>query len=352
MTGPFEHGSELHWLDFEPCPEPPQHPWSSHETTLYSSGRDALRALLGSGPGLGLDWRRLWVPSYFCQEVVEAVASSGLELVTYRDTPLAPGWPAGEALRPGDVVLWVNTFGLRLPPDWSPPTGVTLVEDHTHDPWSPAALRSRADYCLASLRKTLPLADGAPLWSPAGRSLPPAPTPSETRSLAVASKLSGMLLKSLYLDGHAVEKGRFRELAIKGEESIASGQPAPSSSLSRELLTCMPVRRWRKERRTYVDVAAAALGSLPGVRTLRAESEDCVPFSLLLLCDSEQKRDRLRAGLIEHAIYPAVLWPLPRTAEEASLSLSRRLLSIHADMRYDAAHMERVSQIVERVALA
>jgi hypothetical protein len=69
----------------------------------------------------------------------------------------------------------MNYFGLRTPPDLELPEGVEVLEDHSHDPVSAWAEQSSADFCLASLRKTLPINDGGALWSPVGHRLPPAP---------------------------------------------------------------------------------------------------------------------------------------------------------------------------------
>ena len=67
------------------------------------------------------------------------------------------------------MVVGVNYFGVREAEPWQAwreRTECILVEDHAHDPASAWATTSTADYAFSSLRKTLPVPDGAILWSP------------------------------------------------------------------------------------------------------------------------------------------------------------------------------------------
>ena len=103
-------------------------------------------------------WHRCFIPTYFCQEVTATIAETGVEVAAYEDSPLnaAPESVAVIA-GSGDLVLLVNYFGLRdvRAYDSVRACGADILEDHTHDPWSSWARSSKAEYCLASLRKTL-----------------------------------------------------------------------------------------------------------------------------------------------------------------------------------------------------
>ena len=103
--------------------------------------------------------------------------------------------------RLGDAIFWVNFFGLGIkPPFGFVPDWVEIIEDHTHDPWSVWAYESTANWCVASLRKTLPLGNGGVLWSPAGHPLPSAsPVTPERHTAALEKFLAAMLLKKRYL---------------------------------------------------------------------------------------------------------------------------------------------------------
>ena len=73
-----------------------------------------------------------------------------------------PRWETIGAGR-GDAVLAVNFFGAGTGTGWADQRAAAdwlLVEDHSHDPFSPWAVGSNADFAFSSLRKTLPVPDG------------------------------------------------------------------------------------------------------------------------------------------------------------------------------------------------
>ena len=163
-------------------------------------------------------WQRLWVPEYFCYDVIASLKEAGLELRYYADWP---GKDDGENdnldLRQGDAILRVNYFGMRsyrsvekLP--------VPVVEDHTHDLIGGWAMNSHADWCIASLRKTLPIPEGGMLWSPVGLRLPEMPERSEENERIAVTRWEAMRLKARYLAGEDVEKAAFRAGFVDTEE--------------------------------------------------------------------------------------------------------------------------------------
>lgn len=322
----------------------------------YSSGRDALRALLRHGQRV-YGWRQLWVPSYYCQEVVASLASE-IEVAVYRDAPTMPRPVVPEsALRSGHVVLWVNYFGLRKSRQgWctaSQRRRAAVIEDHTHDPRGSGAVQSHADWCVASLRKTLPIPDGAVLWSPRGLAVPEAPVVTAESEVASLRKLAAMVIKSLYLDGAPVKKNVFRELFITGERSLGSGSISGMTTWSRELESTIPYDTLEKTRTRNYEVFRRYLGRVPGLELLVPAREAC-PFCCLIVFDKEESAASVCRALIESDVYPAVLWPLEHRAvvgiPEEHVDLSRRVLSIHCDWRYSEKDMVRVARLVAELA--
>ena len=125
----------------------------------YADGRQALIDLYRSQ-----GWQRLWMPEYFCYDVIESLKEAGLELVFYTDYPdYHDDSKAIEAIqrkghfRPTDAILRVNYFGTRSYRDVEK-LNIPVVEDHTHDLIGGWAINSHADWCIASLRKSLPQA--------------------------------------------------------------------------------------------------------------------------------------------------------------------------------------------------
>jgi hypothetical protein len=286
-------------------------------------------------------WPRVFLPSYVCSELTEA---AGERVCFYADDPLREQIEPPDDLQAGDAIVRIDYFGLRGPSSAADlrARGVIVIDDHTHDPCSDWARSSDADYCLASLRKSLPLPDGALLWSPQGHTLPEPPATCED----AAAKLPAMLLKSLYLRGHAIDKPAFRQLAIAGEAKLAELGVVGMSTVARELLRCLPISRLRAARRE--NFAAFAEHVSTSVDLLRGHP-DRTPFACVLILPDQAARDRLRGALIDARIYPAVLWPLDEFGEShrslfpRACELSERMLALHCDGRYGIADMLRVA---------
>ena len=333
----WEHGSDVEWM---PPTGRATYPWHSH--SLFGCGRFALAAVLAQ-----LGCRRLWVPSFYCPEVITALPRDRIAIAVYPDLPTEPLAPLVSLPHElGDVILTQNLYGLRSDPP-STPVGVPVVEDHTHDLASGWAVASRADYGFASLRKLLPVADGGVVWSPTGRPLPPEPPLDVAHEHAALDRLTGLILKAAYLDGGAIDKTVYRGHCVAGEGALAGGPCSGILPLTRASLPGYPVHAWRARRALNFAAFAEALGGT----ALLLPAAGAVPFVATLCFDTAQTRDRVRERLIAERVYPAVLWPLDHAdygPSDEARALSRRLLSLHCDQRYDASDMQRVAALVQR----
>ena len=141
----WEFGSEFHWTGLGTADATSSTSAWGSGACFTGSGRDALRVLLRHGKR-NLDWSRVFVPSFLCQEVVAAIRDEGFEVMAYFDDPRA----AVEVCAPAahEVLVVVNTFGTRSRVDIDPASSGGIIEDHTHDPWSGWAMSSSASYCV------------------------------------------------------------------------------------------------------------------------------------------------------------------------------------------------------------
>lgn len=337
----WEHGSIFH-LSLETGAT--DEPWREHPHRLYGSGRDALRALALWGVAEGR-WRRLVVPSYYCQDVLEPLRDE----MTISAYPHAPTLPAVSPLTalPNDLTMVAGLFGADL----EPPVGSTgpVIEDHTHDPLGRAAWDSGAAYAFASLRKTLPLPDGGVLWSPRGLDLPPPVSVTGDHDRSTHQRLAAMVLKRHYLAGDDVTKDEFRALAEESERTFGTGEISGMSPYSCARLPTFPAAEWRQARERNRRAFRDALGTVSGVTVLD------VPFAATLLFDSSTHRDQVRSQLVRSRVYATVYWPLDQMGldgiPEAHVDLSRRILSIHCDQRYTIADMVRVADLFREAAI-
>ncbi len=346
---PSEIGSEFHWdpallRDGERGGHLPGELFAAgHE--LFATGCGAMSALLRrlARPG------RLHVPSYFCMGVAEALGKD-MPLAWYRHLPDGRG-PRWETVRadPGDVVLAQNLFGREDGAAWHEWIGahpdVTVLEDHSHDPFGPWARSSTAPYAVASLRKTLPVPDGAVLWSPRGLEVPPPSGPANEGSQL---KLTAMLLKAAWRDGRPIPKETFRALQQQGEQALL-GSDAPPGPFTTTVLPLLDIPGIRATA-GHNARALETLLRLPAC----APPTGGVPFRVQLVSPTEASRDALLAHLAADGIFAPVHWRQDRdgfwSGDDEAADLAARILTLPADHRCGPADLHRLAAAVRESA--
>lgn len=295
-------------------------------------------------------WQRLWMPEYFCYDVIASLKEAGLELVFYTDYP-GNDDNANDNLninfRVGDAILRVNYFGTR---GYRSPEklNIPVVEDHTHDLIGSWAINSHADWCIASLRKSLPVPEGGMLWSPVGLKLPKASEFSEENEKIAAIRWEAMKLKARYLAGEDVEKAAFRAGFVNTEEYFDRAEVCALDAGSQAFLQSFDIRDWYN--RKWENWKLLRDIKKEGVSVLMPENRGCYPFSLIQVFTSVYDRDNVRKALIEKQIYPAILWSLPHCPADGELfKMSRGMLSIHCDARYTKEEILQMKSIIESI---
>lgn len=342
-----EFGSDFHYVE----------PAGGHGNALYdvypranyyADGRQALIHLYRSE-----GWKRLWVPEYFCYDVIASLKEAGLELRFYADYPgFREDGKTLEAIqrkgyfKPGDALLRVNFFGTRSYRGVEK-LNIPVVEDHTHDLIGGWAINSRAEWCIASLRKTLPIPEGGMLWSPLGLRMPEQPDPSEENENIAVKRWGAMKLKARYLAEENVKKAVFRSGFVDTEEFFDRVEVCALDSDSKEYLKMFDVLDWYNMKRDNWELLKDI--KKEGVRVIMPENMGCYPFSLVLLFDALDERYRVRKELIENEIFPAILWDVPSPTEGEIFEFSRKMLSIHCDGRYTKDEILQMRSIIESV---
>ena len=335
-----EFGSDFHYIDsFKVKGNSLQDIYP--KANYYADGRQALIDLYRSQ-----GWQRLWVPEYFCYDVIASLKEAGLNLCFYVDYP-ENNVNGNLNVRQGDAILRVNYFGMR---SYRSPEKlmVPVVEDHTHDLIGGWALKSNADWCIASLRKTLPIPEGGMLWSPMGLPLPKALAVSEENEKIAATRWEAMRLKARYLAGENVEKATFRAGFVDTEEYFDRAEVCALDKESQRYLKTFDIREWYNRKRENWELLCDIKGD--GVKVLRPDSMGCYPFSLVLVFTSRYDRDKVRKALIEQQIYPAILWSIPHCPAEGEIfKLSNGMLSIHCDARYTKGEILQMKSMLLKV---
>ena len=344
----IEFGSDFHYIsgfndsvntlhDFYP------------QANYYADGRQALIHLYHSQ-----GWQRLWVPEYFCYDVIASLKEAGLNLMFYQDWPgyhddgnTLENIQRNDHFSRTDAVLRVNYFGMRSRRNAEHLSVAAVVEDHTHDLIGDWAVHSTADWCIASLRKTLPIPEGGMLWSPKELPLPEAPERSAQNEKIAAIRWEAMKLKAAYLAGETVEKEAFRKGFVGTEEFFDTAPICALDKTSLAYLKSFNIREWYERKRENWSLLEDI--KKDGVSVLCPEDKGCYPFSLVLLFDNPEERERVRKELIAHQVYPTVLWNVPVQANGEVIKFSRNMLSIHCDARYTKDEILEMKSIIESI---
>jgi len=308
--------------------------WSgSGDVAAFRNARSALAAALRAEA-----CRRLLLPAYICDSVVEAGLAAGCELAYY---PLAeglvPDMVALQALAPaaGDAVLVVDYFGrapgselrmqlLALP--------CLLIEDCAQalDP----GLAPWADWRIYSPRKLLGVADGGLLCR--GRSIRPLPQPGPLA--AVCPPLAPLLR---FEDPQALAGahwyGRYQE-----EEAQQAVSMQPMSRWSRAVLDSVALSPLAEARRCNYRRYQAALANW----SLLGELTDFVPMGFVF---QHAEAGRIWRVLVEHKIFAPRHWPnLPSPVElfPAAHALAAELITLPVDHRLNEHDVDRVVEHV------
>lgn len=337
----MEYGSDFHFPGEGAFGAAGTRFWNAG-TRFYADGRCALNAVLSTNREA---FKRVWMPEYFCGDVVEAVKATGLPVEFYPDFPGADDVALIRKIpfREGDVLLRMNFFGLR---DFRGVEGipVPVVEDHSHDLFSSWARRSEAEFCFASMRKILPLPQGGAAWS-SRFALPEWECSEENRRLE-SRRFSAMSLKGLYLKEKSLGKELFRELLTTTESELCSISDSGIGEISSALIRLLDFHGIHEKKKNNWNRLAERLSER--VEFLKPENMDAgTPFSFVVRAPSETARERLRTCLIANEIFPAVLWRVPETVSPRVREEASRLLSIHCDFRYSEEQMDFLAEKIE-----
>lgn len=336
-----EFGSDFHFIPLHACTGKAIVDYYP-DAVYYADGRQALIDLYKQ-----CGWNRLWVPEYFCYDVLSTLEQNGIQLSYYQDYPLADEHATLLSLpfEEGDALLRMNYFGLRSRRT-NRDIPVPVIEDHTHDLIGDWAINSDAEWCIASLRKTLPLAEGGILWSPKGKKLQTLPVLTSENILLASKRWGAMRNKTLYLDDQIDDKQSFRNDMVLTEEQFDIMEVSAIDEESLGYIKQFDIAQWYSLKQSNREILKGSLNCDNAIAVLEPESEGCNPFSLTLLFRTPVERDFYRESLIHHSVYPAILWKVPENMNPDVVDFSERMLSIHCDARYSRDEMIQLGRII------
>ncbi len=334
-----EFGSDYHYI--EPCLSNGKSLLDFFpDSIFFANGRQAIQSLINENK-----WERIWLPEYFCYEIVSAIEKTGIKVLFYADNPLNDD----ETIVPninyeeGDVLFRINYFGLR---GWRTNKGipVTVIEDHSHDLIGDWALNSDADWCIASIRKIIPIPEGGIIWSPKKHPLPKIASQSDENLVLVKNRWKAMMLKSDYLKEKISSKTEFRNLFIETEKQFSA---LPISSLTPDCMNYLAhfnIKEWVDKKKHNWKILSGIKSEK--MQVLSSRKTSCHEFSFTMLFKSKELRDRARHFLINNNVYPTILWEIPEEKKN-SKDISDRILCIPCDARYSKS-INQLKEYIEK----
>ena len=320
---------------------------------FLSSGRGALLRILhlekfGKG-------RRIFLPHFFCPQISKLL-SKKFDVRFFEDLP-AEKTPRFETLdaKCGDIVLAVNFLGLRnrrVWDSWEKPSGVVLAEDHSHAPFSQWAQGSSADYSFASLRKYLPLPDGAWLKSK---------NKEASKMFSRGGDMDGFAADALCAAA-TVEKLKdassadFSLALYYGAEAKlnALGVSSRMSGYSFEMLGRLNIEKIAELRRDNLSVFCGAFGESAHVRILNSGAEFLADASRIfypaLKFENAAIRNAAYAELRRRGIFCPIFWGgLGGSASEDARRESDTMFLIPLDFRHTADDAAMIAETLKGI---
>ncbi|MGH1541881.1 MAG: DegT/DnrJ/EryC1/StrS family aminotransferase [Arenicella sp.] len=311
---------------------------SAAAVDLFHNARSALRHILTD-----LKISRLWLPAYSCKELEQASDKLPLDVQYFPlDITLTPNtqW-LKERLNPGDAVLAINYFGRPASIDWQ-----TLVANSDKIIWIEDCAQSMdtggthfGDFRIYSPRKLLGVPDGGVLVDMKGQLCRP----------VFSSLPNNRYLKPYQLrteDPTGANHGSWYKAFQKAEAEMSAGN-YPMSGLSSDLLQQTGIRAIIKPRITNYNYLYQELSDLA---LFNAPANNWAPLGFPIKLDHGTKADDLSQHLAMHRIFAPRHWQTlnsPANIFPLEHQLSKTLITLPCDQRYDTTDMARTTQVIK-----
>lgn len=311
-------------------------PFLHSEALLMVNARSCLFAALRVARAA-----RTWMPSFLCPSVISAVKAAGSEICFYRvDNSLqVTDDKFLNELHAGDAFLFINFFGFPGAADIATRArefGAVVIEDASQSLLTPPSI-NLADFLIYSPRKFLGVIDGGVLLGNCDliTSIEKLEPPnSHWLELAAKSAAARAKFDAGEGDNHWFEAFQW------AEENAPIGH-FRISELSRALLSSAFdydafAQARQRNFRTLLDL-------FPKSSLFKDLPERIIPLGFPMVIS---ERDSIQKHLAEKRIYAPVHWRIDGFVPpkfENSHALSRSILTLPCDQRYDSDDMIRIA---------
>ncbi len=275
---------------------------------LYASGRNALGSIIAQIKGS--DAKNMWLPKLICPSM-PIFFKEFFEVNFYDENKIE------ELKIPAtDAILFLDFFGAtnsEVIENWilENPQNFSIL-DATFAPFSNWAKSTNASCVFASLRKLLPIPDGAYLKLKNQTPRKIATSPTNTLPDFFSDILSAMTLKTLALKSSCFDEKLYRKLFMRGEEKLFKTKTiSRMSCYSFEVLKSLNVDKILKMRKIQI----LDFENLSEIKNLTCEKivprDDTSAFAPALVVNDEATFEKLRKMFTTQHNRPCSYWNKP-----------------------------------------
>ncbi len=316
----------------------------THHVTHYYSGRNAIYALLEEITSTK-SIRTIWLPNYYCHNVKNSITKNFEIIKFYEINPFEPdsGFNFENFTSVNDIIILNNYWGLY---DYNysdnPKTRAIVIEDHSHGWLSKQCIHSKADYCIASIRKAYPIPLGAITWRPKLKKIA-----FYENGQDVAMEKAYEYLKASLSSKRNFIKTNVTDSAKKHLAYLAKGENCITESNSYVLPKSKVIDDINKYmffdpneiKQINLDFLYNKLQETKTFKVIRRNG--FTSFGLLLLFNNLEDFTDFKTYLIKQNIFPANLWP------SNNLDLEwKYFYNIHVDFRYTIDDMAFLAETI------
>jgi len=309
---------------------------------LFYTGRQAIKYIVEIIK-LNNKINTFWIPEYYCQHVTIWLKKNYDNIKSYKVNPLDNEYiiKANDFVKENDIILVNNFWGTSNCSLNYINNKVIVIEDHSHGWLSNSCIESTADYCFASLRKSVPAPLGGIAW-----------IPNEDKLIILNQKSSndfnkiwnntflGMTKKLEFEENILIDKGLkndFIALINNAENMMHHNYDLVKLNSKHKKI----IESYLKIN--YLDFKALNFKTIISLikpnNTFEIINGNSTPFGLILHFKNINKLNYFKSYLISKNIYPSQLWPNNKLKYGY-------FINIHIDYRYNDLDMYYIAQII------
>ncbi len=324
---------------------------------FFGDGRQAIKAVLLKNLNK-IKNKNCYLPAYLCSSILQPFKELKLKIKFYNH--FLPLKPLIDDNLKNSLIFIVDYFGTEFISkekisDFLKKGNIVILDiAHSILDKKRLNLKSKNLYLIASLRKIFPVPDGGILyWSYPKLKIKKYP------AQGYENILKAMRLKDFYLkEGSKIGlnkvknvKDSFLKIYRKCEKDKDNNliKLKEMSAISFMALKNLDISNIIKKRKKNLGFLFKNLSEKKYF--LFSNNQIKSPFFLPLIFENQKQKETVKKVLIKNNIYPPIHWQLPKSVPQSYLfenGLSRRILSLPIDQRYDEKNLLKIVDIINK----